>query len=210
MAEENKQSGEAQAASDVNAQKIDDFKTKYESLQGEHQKVVEQLRSAQTTIDTLDQYGAINWDKISGKPTQQPSDVPPEPPDVVQQLRTEIQRQEGRQLLLQFRLDNPDLREYEDDLVQPFVLRARARHPRESIDAIMKRSSDDVRAFLKKHEESVIARQKADKAKEDLEKASGLESAAKTSPESEVDEHESRQKYVEARRQRKAKQTRMA
>lgn len=204
MADEKKESAEAQAAPEAKPQ--EDYKGKYEALQGEYQKAAEQLKSAQATLDTLDQEGAINWDKVMGK--KEPEPEKPEATDP--KLQAQLQRQEGRLLMLQFRQDNPDLKDYEDDLVAPYVLRARQKHPRETTDQIMKRASDDVRSFLKKHEEAVLAKAKAAQIEQDKENASGLESAGQTTPESEVDEQQSRQQYVEHRRQQMAKRKRTA
>jgi hypothetical protein len=96
------------------------------------------------------------------------------------------------------------LREYEDNLVAPFVIKARQRNPRKSQDEVLKIASDEVRGFLEKHKDKVLAEQKAAKAKEDEIKASGLESGGPTTPEDEFDEDKSRRDYIESRRKQQA------
>jgi len=180
----------------------DNFEAKYKELQTEQGKLVEQLKSAQGTLDVLDQQGAIDWNKISGQ-----SDAPVEDnQDPSAALAQRLQRQEGRLLTLQFRLDNPDLKQYEDDLVVPFVLKAKQKNPRKSQDDILRIASEDCRNFLSKHEESILARQKEEKAKDDALKVSGLEAGATTTPEEQVDEQSMNQNYVDSRRKRRAKQ----
>jgi hypothetical protein len=181
-------------------EKAEDYKAKYESLQSEHQKSVEQLKSAQGTLDALEQSGAIDWQKVSGEPEKDGEETPAQP-----DVQRVLQRQEGRILTLQFRVDNPDLREYEDDLVAPFVIKARQKNPRKSQDEVLKIASDDVRSFLTKHKDKVLAEEKAAKAEEDKIKASGLESGGKTTPEDEFDEDKSRRDYIEMRRKQQAR-----
>lgn len=208
MSEKQKESSEPQA--DPVEKPQEDYKAMYQTLQSEHQKAVEQLKSAQGTLDTLDQYGAINWDKISGTPQPEEPKENKESPKPDTTLLQALQRQEGRILTLQFRVDNPDLKEYEDDLVAPYVIKARQQNPRKSQDEILKIASDNVRTFLKKHEEQVLARQKEAKIKEDKIKASGLETGAATTPETEVDENQSRMDYVAHRRKMAAKRKGLA
>lgn len=209
---DNKQSKGSQAEPSEKA--TEDLKAKYEAgeaefkaqqaeykkLQDEHRKSMEELKTAKGTLDTLDQYGAIDWGKVSG-------DTPKEeqPPEMDAQMRQMLQRQEGKILTLQFRLENPDLREYEDELVVPYVLKARQKNPRKSQDEILKMAADDVRGFLTKHEERILEKQKAQKLKEDKEKAGGLDTSSTTTPENEWTNEDAARNYVEARRKQRNK-----
>ena len=190
----------------------EDYKVKYESLQGEHQKLVEQHRSAQQTLDTLDQYGAIDWAKITN-PKSEPDEksTETETSDIENRLRSIEEQADNKVLALQFQVEHPDLKEYRDALVVPTLMRVRRKYPRKSKEEVLELTATEVREFLTKQEEKFLAKQKAEKAKEDAIKASGLGSTGKTTPEEEVvDEDELRQKYIERRREKRRKRIGLA
>lgn len=204
MAEETQtQSGTEQASETANETQTEDYKAKYEELQGKHQQTVEELQSAKGTLDTLDQYGAINWDTITG--TQQKVESGEEEPQLVdsktveRKLREVQERNENQILTLQFRVDNPDLREYEENLVIPEIIRVRRANPRISKEKILEKASENVRKFLTEQEKKFEAKKTKAKAEEDALKASGLEAAGSTSPKTEPTSEEMNKEYIENR-----------
>jgi hypothetical protein len=195
MAEET-QSTETQEAPAAEVSK-EDYKAKYEELQSKHQKTVEELQSTRGTIDALDQYGAINWNAITGE--KEPTAEPPNPVD--QKLRQIEDKYENQMLILHFRQDYPDLREYEDSLVGPAIVKARHKNPRANKVKLLELAAEDVRNFLKTQEEKVLAKQKSEKVKDDATRVSGLESAGATPPKNEPTAEELNQEYIKKRRE---------
>jgi hypothetical protein len=202
MPEEKQQPAETPAVKVEEAPK-ENFEAKYKEAQAEMQKVTDQLKQSQGTLNTLEEYGCIDWNKLSQ------NDEPPvtnEPDNVATQYERRLQSQEGRLLTLQFRVENPDLKQFEDDLVVPFVLKARQQNPRKSQEEILKAASSECRAFLKKHRDAIEAEQKKAKTEEDKLKVSGLETGNSTTPEEQtVDEQKSREDYIAQRRALKAR-----
>jgi hypothetical protein len=178
MAEEIIQSVKEPAKADTSQPK-EDYEKKYKELQPVLDQRTQELKVAKETLDAVTPY--INWELANPKPAQA-EDEYVKTQFVTEQNKKVSDNLENKILELQFRVDNPDLREYETTLVAPALLKVRKSNPMASKEKLLELAAKDVREFLESERKKGEDRVKKDKAKNDAVTMSGLDSVGNTIP----------------------------
>lgn len=182
MAEEEKnQSSQAQAASETK----EDYETKYKQMQAKYQQDVEKLnQEIETNKQMLDAVTPfVDWEAAQGRKKQEGYEST-EYIDrkAIEEMRArDNEMSENRLLELQFKVDNPDLKN-EIDLVRVKFADLRVKHPRTSKVKLLEMAAEETRNHIKAIKESALAEIKKAQAEKEEAEAAGLESQGGTTP----------------------------
>lgn len=197
------QTGETQAAE---AAKEPDYRKMYEEQQSKVENLTRDLRQKEETLDAVTPY--VDWAAASGQQTVTPEADSGEENYIDRKTMTEqlqkLQSSHNIQMAaMQFRIDNPDLKAYENTLVSPAVQRIIQKNPHLSQAEVLKRAATEVREFLEaeRAKGKAEAEEKEEKRRKEVQKASGLGSSGETAPESD-NEGETKEQYMARRRKR--------
>lgn len=179
----------------------EDYEAKYKTLQGEHQKAIEERDNAQSTLDTV--YPAIDFSKLQGG--QAEGEEGEKPPLTQEDLDKHKQEITNSLLTIDFRQKHPELRDYEGSLIGPAIARIRMANPRMPLDKVLEKAAEESTSFLESEREK--GRTEADKKKADAAAAGGLGAAGSKSTKKPEDEGETA-KQVIARRQKESAKAR--
>ena len=200
---DDKQGDTAQAAADAQAT---DYEAQYKTLQAEHEKTARERDEAVSQVDLLSDY--VDWDKVrggdsSGEKTTQDAPGTKLGTDIEARLAQKERQVDAKLLALQFRVDHPELIEYENTLVSPAIARIRRLHPRTPSVKIVEMAVKDTQEFLAKERAKALDLSKK-KAKEEAE-VDGLGNDSVTSPTGSDTGGETPAQYMAERRARNEK-----
>ena len=194
----------------VEAQQYKDLQAKYESEKTAREEAENTLELVQPYID----FDAVNsgGEKNSGSGNieegETASDQYVSKKEVQKQLNMVEQRNNSKILAMQFRVNHPDLTEYEKTLVIPAVTRLRQQHPTWTGEKVIEEAAKGTRAFLKAEHEKAIAlsKSKTDDDKQKAAAATGFSSTGSTSPKKTDDsDSESYDVYMARRKEQSAR-----
>jgi len=190
MAEEEKQvsnpegqAGAAASEQDSQESASSTVEAQYKELQAKVQELQAERDSLQSQYDLLAEY--VDWDKVRGitEESQTTETTDPEKKSLEAEIRRLESQIQSKLLVLEFRSQYPDLKDYEESLVAPAILRFRRQFPRENPEKILERAAKFARDFLESERAKGKELAKDKKAEEAA--ASGLESEGSTSPKEE-------------------------
>lgn len=199
MADEENQSAEGQApAVEKEESPKEDFENKYKELQGKYDQTNQELKKVQETLDAVTPY--VNWE-MTQQQNQEGQEEYLSKKDLATTLKDLNERSENRILELQFRVDHPELKGYEDSLVAPTLVRLRKQHPSFSKERLLNEAAKEVNDFLESERKKGEKKAKEEKAKKEAEEMAGLESGGATVPKEE-DAGQTKDEYIAERRKR--------
>jgi len=185
-------------------------------LEADHTKLSEKAKESERVLELVTPH--VDWNAVQGRQapaTEKPSSD--EEYDFISKKEHEeaIRRIESktdiRLLEMQFRSNHPELRDYEDRLVGPAIVRLRRTQPHLTPEQLVEKAAEDANAFLEAERAKVVAEQeKATAAAEEerkqkevsAAKASGLGSAGVTTPKAEEKAGETAEEYIARRQER--------
>jgi hypothetical protein len=225
MAEEEKQeeqaSSEQEQASETQAQEqaqetteTVDWEARHKEAEAELTKAKEAAAESERLIELVTPH--VDWNAVQGtKPTETTTEEEGEEQFVSAKSHKEALqavRQENQMQLLtmQFRLEHPDLRPYEDTLIVPEIVRLRRAHPNLNAAQLLTKATKNATDFLEaeraKGTEKAKEEQEA-KARETA-RASGFASTGTTAPKKDESQGgESTEDYI-ARRKEQSRRNR--
>lgn len=183
MAEEEKnQSPESQAD-----KAKEDYETKYKQMQAKYQQDVERLNqeieSNKQMLDAVTPF--VDWEAAQGKKKESFESTEYLDRKSIEEMRArDNEMAENRLLELQFKVDNPDLKN-EIDLVKVKLSDLRIKHPRTNKVKLLEMAAEETRNHIKAIKESALAEMKKTQAEKEEAEAAGLESQGGTTPEQE-------------------------
>lgn len=210
MAEENEQATQSEAGAqtaeptnETTEAPVEDYKTKYEALQGEHQKTAEELTQSRETFDLVSH--AIDWDKVQQGNAPQQSEGDGENTVTKEDLQRSENMVNGKLMQLDFRQKHPELREYEETLVSPAISRIRRQNPRMPVEKVLDKAADDVKKLLETERQKGI--DEATKKKAAAAATGGMGSAGTTTVKENKEDSggESYSEYMAARKAKSRK-----
>ena len=205
--EENNEQAQSQAATEeaggteneaTQTEQTEDWESKYKAQQAEMQKTTDELNRVKDTFDLVSPY--VDWARMQEQPESSEDE---EKPPSREELNRFYGTVENKLLIADFRLANPDLREYEDTLVSSFVGRLRRTNPRMPQDEVLEKAAEQTREFLKAEREKGKA--EVEKKKTAAAETAGLGTASGASEKKEPSEGETNEQYIASRRASLAK-----
>jgi len=190
---QSQESAESTASAKEESQQTEDWEAKYKSLQGEHQKAVEERDQYRDTLDTVHPY--IDFERLQqgGQQAEEQQEEAVTKRELLGLERTI----DNKLLTLDFRQQHPELREYEGTLVGPAIQRIRVSNPRMPLDKVLSRAAEETTKLLEA--ERAKGKAEAEQKKAEAAAASGLGSASKKSATKEEDQGESIEDIVARR-----------
>lgn len=179
----------------------EDWESKYKTLQGEHQKRIEDHERDRETLNLVMPY--VDYSKM-----QQPPEFEGDERQEVTQddLKKALGAVDTKLLLVDFRISHPELREYEDNLIAPTVRRIKSENPRLSGTKLLERAAKEVNDFLES--ERSRGRKEVEQRKTSAAKTGGMGSAGTSSTkkkEGEENQGETKEEYIARRKKESAK-----
>ncbi len=188
----------------------EDFKAKYEEMQGKFETEKTAKEEAESTLETVTPF--VNFDKMAGREETEEAEASKatseEKPavDVKKAVAEAVGPLVGRIRAMQFTAEHPELKGYESTLVSPILNTLGVKHPTWTPEKLMDEAAKQANTFL----DTERAKGKAGGKKEDDAAAvaeSLGESAGNTAAETETAEGESNVDYI-TRRQAESKTAR--
>jgi len=195
MAEEKTSETKSEGTQAVSTENKENYEAKYKELQSKYESTHTELKRVQETLDAVTPY--VNWDL--GQNQQPEEDGYVSKKDISSQLKSISESSENKILELQFQVNHPELKGYEDTLVAPTLIKLRRKYPAMQKTELLEAAAKEVTDFIEAERKKGEARIKAEKAKKDAESMSGLESSGPTTP-NEVDSGQTREEYVQERK----------
>lgn len=188
-----KESTPAQAAVAEN-KTTENFEAKFKEMQSKYEQKDIELKRVQETLNAVTPY--VNWDAANNPPVEEDGYVSKK--DIATQLRSISESSENKILELQFQVNHPELKGYENTLVAPTLIKIRRQHPTMSKEELLETTAKEVNEFLETERKRGEQRVLNEKKKKEAEMMSGLETSGQTTPK--VDEGETRDEYIANRR----------
>lgn len=173
----------------------ENIEAKYKDLQSKYESTHTELKRVQETLDAVTPY--VNWNMGQNNQVEEDSYVSKK--DIATQLKNISESSENKILELQFQVNHPELKGYEDTLVAPTLLKLRRKYPAMQKVELLETAAKEVNDFIEVERKKGEARVKSEKAKKDAESMSGLESSGPTTP-NEVETGQTRDEYIQERK----------
>ena len=178
MAEEKDQSPEAGAEAKEN------YEEKYKQMQTKYQQDVEKLNqeieSSKQMLDAVTPF--VDWEAAQGKKkTEEYNNDYLDRKSIEEMRARDNEMAENRLLELQFKVDNPDLKD-QIDLVKVKLSDLKIKHPRTSKVKLLEMAAEETRNHIKAIKESALKEIQKEQAEKEEKEALGLESQGGTTP----------------------------